>query len=76
MGKSNCHLLWSCIPIWLYHFLTARTRTAFIKYHEGKGTHLQSHEESAPSAAAAQGKQEMFSQILTELLSSSSNGKT
>jgi hypothetical protein len=35
----------------------------------------QSHEESA-RPAAAQGKQEMFSQILTELLSSSSNGKT
>jgi hypothetical protein len=65
--------MWSCIPIWLYHFLTAKTRTTVIKYHEERGTHLQSHEESA---AAAQGKQEMFSQILTELLSSSSKRKT
>jgi hypothetical protein len=60
----------------LYHFLSAKTRTAVIKYQEERGTHLQSHEESAPSTAAAQGKQEIFSQILTELLSGSNNGKT
>jgi hypothetical protein len=56
-------------------FLTAIIWTTIIKYHEERGTLLQSHEESKPPAAA-QGKQEMCSQILTELLSSFSKGKT